>query len=87
MKIFKYEIPIKDKFNLELPAYSKILSFQVKNNIPSIWVLVDEQKGLKYKYFTLVGTGHDFEHHPDVMTFIGTIQLGPFVWHLFEDIL
>jgi len=87
MKIFKYEIPIKDTFNLELPAHSKILSLQLQNEKPYIWVLHDENKVLKHRYFTIVGTGHEIEYHPDVMIYIGTIQMGSLVWHLFEDIL
>ena len=87
MKIFKYEIPIKDKFDLELPKHSKILSFQVQNEKPYIWVLLDETKVLKHRYFTIVGTGHEFEYHPDIMIYIGTIQMGSLVWHLFEDLL
>lgn len=90
MKIFKYEIPIKDKFDLELPVYSKILSFQVQNGKPYIWVLLDDKQVLpllRHRYFTLVGSGHEFDHHPDVMKYIGTIQLDSFVWHLFEDLI
>lgn len=89
MKIFKYEISIKEKFDLELPSHSKILSFQLQNGKPYIWVLLDENKVLKHRYFTIVGTGHEFDYHPDIMKYIGTIQMnqGALVWHLFEDII
>lgn len=89
MKIFKYEIPIKDKFDLELPVHSKILSFQVQNEKPYIWVLLDENKVLRRRYFTIVGTGHEFYYHTDIMKYIGTVQMAEesLVWHLFEDFL
>lgn len=88
MKIFKYAIPMEEKFTLELPIHSKILSFQIQNEQPFIWVLVDPDKNLRPRYFTLVGTGYEFDHHPDTMKYIGTIQManGALIWHLFEDI-
>lgn len=87
MKIFKYEIPIEEKFYLELPSHSKILSFQIQNEKPYIWVLLDENKILKHRYFNIVGTGNDFEFYPNTMIYIGTIQIEPMVWHLFENLI
>lgn len=89
MKIFKYEIPIKDEFVLGLPIHCKILSFQVQNEKPFICVLVDPAKSLRPRYFCLRGTGHDIDYHPDLMKYIGTVQMadGALIWHLFEDLI
>lgn len=87
MKIFKYQIPIQETFNLELPIHSNILSFQVQNNEAFIWVMISEDKRLMCRYFTLLGTGQEIEYHPNIMKYIGTIQLKSFVWHLFEDLI
>ncbi len=89
MKIFKYEIPIQGSFEIKMPSLSKILSFQVQKNRPVLWVMVDEKNDDRTRYFTIVGTGHEFEYHPDVTNYIGTIQAegGMLVWHLFEDLI
>ena len=89
MKIFKYEVPIKNNFVLELPIHCKILSFQAQNENLFIWVLVDTDKALCPRYFCLLGTGHDIDYHPDLMKYIGTVQIsnGTLVWHLFENFI
>lgn len=94
MKIFKYEVPIKDNFfidcfTLDLPANSKILTFQAQNNKPFIWVLVDQDNPPVTRYFTINGTGYEIEYPVlDALIYIGTIQMsnGALVWHLFEDV-
>lgn len=41
MKIYKYEIEIKDRFQLILPEKSRILSVQLRYDVPMLWALVD----------------------------------------------
>lgn len=88
MKIFKYEVQIQDSIVIDLPIDSKILSFQVQNNKPYIWVLVDPAKQTVSRYFTIIPTGTEIEYLDDVLIYIGTIQMaqGALVFHLFEDI-
>lgn len=87
MKIYKYEVLIKDAFSIYLPIGSKILSFQIQNGKPYIWALVDENNESKKRYFVLIGTGNNIdEYNTEILKYIGTIQLDSFVWHLFEDL-
>lgn len=88
MKVFKYEVPIKDSFSIELPADSKILTFQPQDDSQYIWVLVDPEKPVITRYFIIKGTGHEIEYLSDVLVYIGTIQMafGTLVFHLFEDV-
>ena len=85
MKIYKYPVPITDSFILEMPLEAKLLSFQMQNDIPSLWAAVWENSSLEDRKFRVVGTGHDIDMDT-VKQFIGTIQQmgGRFVWHLFE---
>jgi len=89
MKIFKYPIPPNDQFMIQMPKGAKILCVQMQNNIPCIWAMVDEKAPLRTRYFSFIGTGHEFSHHDDVSKYIGTIQMnmGSLVFHLFEDSL
>lgn len=81
MIIYKYPVPIADKFTLEIPWGYRILSFQVQNGQPFIWVQVDPEHSNKVITFHLIGTGQ-----PHVLyNYVGTIQLDGFVWHLFKD--
>jgi len=83
MKIFKYQIPIQENFSLNIPKYSSILSFQLQNDIPCIWVVVHENQPLEKHNFSIYGTGYEVNSSP--MGYQGTIQLNGFVWHLFLD--
>ena len=85
MKIYKYPIPITDKFTIEMPLDAKILSLQLQHDMPMIWAAVWENSSLEKRKFSICGTGHDIDMD-DVKSFIGTFQQynGQFVWHLFE---
>lgn len=82
--IWKYQVPLKDNFVLELPMNAKILSFQTQDDVPYIWVLLDPDNDPEKRVFRLAGTGHLINHMP--MMFIGTVQMrsGSLVYHLFE---
>ena len=85
--IFKFEIPVKDTFSLEIPSDSKILHIATKkyDDRPYMWVLVDCQSPLRVRDFRLYGTGHDIQNTED-KEYVGSFQAnrGNFVGHLFE---
>ncbi len=86
MKIFKYEISLKiPRFKLYLPGNARILSFQMQRHIPMLWILVDPEIDLVPVNFVIHGTGHDI-NFDEIHDYIGTVQDGSFVWHLFEAI-
>lgn len=80
-RIYKYKF--EDGRPVEMPIGAKILSIQTQNDRPYIWALVDIDVECEFRYFSIVGTGHDFPEADD-FTYINTIQDGPFVWHIFE---
>lgn len=85
MLIYKYPVPITDRFTIEMPINAKILSFQLQYEIPNIWVAVLPNSSLEERKFNLVGTGNDI-YMDNVKSFIGTIIMftDRLVWHLFE---
>jgi len=91
MKIFKYELPVEDYFELELPAGAKILTVQTQFELnlhpperPKIWVLVDPSAEKEKRKFRIIGTGKNFNENG--MVYLGTFQQfgGALIWHLFE---
>jgi len=64
-KIFKYQIPIQDEFELELPVGARILSFQIQYEEPVIWAIVDPDAEKEKRYFNLYGTGHLMKEYPN----------------------
>ncbi len=84
-RIYKYPLVELGEITLSLPKAAKILCVQTKNDLPNLWVMVDPEETEMYqRKFFVVGTGHDFPGQFNVI-YIGTCQIGPFVWHVFED--
>ena len=86
--IWKFEIPIKFYFEIEMPVCARILSFQEQGCNLFIWVIVDVNAATETRAFSIYGTGQpllssSMEHLGE---YIGTAQQdhGQFVWHLFE---
>ncbi len=86
MVIYKYPVPMVGSFfNLELPSGAKILAFQAQIGNPMLWVLVDpEHTHKETRHFAIRGTGTPMNDWRSTDKYIGTIQIPPFVWHLFE---
>jgi hypothetical protein len=72
--------------DIPLPRGSRPLSIQYQDNIPVVWVLLDPITAgeiVDYR-FRMVGTGWEMIGAGwDAMTYLATVQHGPFVWHWF----
>lgn len=82
-KIYKYEIPLEDQFEIEVPEDYEILTLQMQNNKPCIWMAVDPKRKLTKLTFKTYGTGDDIESEK-VIRYIGTYQKDFMVWHVFQ---
>ncbi len=82
-QIWKYPV-IGSSFVLRMPAHSRILSVQIQQGEPQMWVLVDLEAPCVHREFVFYGTGHPMPD--DLGEFIGTFQVkeGSLVFHLFE---
>ena len=84
--VWKYAIPMADRFDQELPFGAKVLCVQMQSHTPEMWVLVESSEDRhEIRQFRLAGTGHEIESS-DCHLYIGTFQLreGALVFHLFE---
>lgn len=81
--VWKFPLPWDDNFSMALPDGAEILTFQVQYGEPTIWALVDPSATMVKRHFSVVGTGHEKENITKE-GYIGTVQSGKYVWHLFE---
>ena len=84
MYIWKYEVPMQDFFEIEMPKDSEVLCVQMQRGKPCIWVrVVDPKSVVEKKVFAIIGTNQYFNDNE--YFYVGTFQLGEIlVWHLFE---
>lgn len=83
-RILKYELK-DDLTTIQLPALSQILTVQIQNSKPHVWVLVDDYYPEGERTFFIFGTGEEI---PDMFSkddYVGTFQMleGMLVWHVF----
>lgn len=82
--VWKHILPLADRVELALPLGARILHFGHQHGELTLWEVHDvENDDIKvWHTFRIVGTGRLFDMAP--LHFIGTTQIGTFVWHLFE---
>lgn len=87
-RILKFNIPDPmvnggKKITVMMPVDARILWCDVQNGEICLWALCEAGVPREYREFTIFGTGNEIE---DIyfLDYIGTIQLPPFVWHIFE---
>lgn len=79
--VWKYPITRAPRFELLMPQDAKILCLQVQDGTPCIWAEGYSEDEEELRQFCTVGTGHAV---PPAVTYVGTWQDGPYVWHVYE---
>jgi hypothetical protein len=79
---------LADEHVKPMPVGSVIRHVGVQNGRITLWFetnlnLMDrkDDEGLESRRFAVRGTGHPI---PEGATYLGTVQMTPFVWHVFE---
>lgn len=80
--IWKYELPLSPKVLLRMPRASKILFAAAQRGTICLWASVYPEFEEEDRSFLLVGTGNSIPE--GLHEYIGTVQIDPFVWHIFE---
>ncbi len=84
--IWKYPFDVTDHVIVKVPAQSKVLCVQMQGGRPCIWVLVDPSSArTESLHLRVIGTGHQHVLI-DGERYIGTVQDGQFVWHVFHGV-
>lgn len=87
--VYKYvlsQYPVEDGnyIKVRMPYGAKFLTVQEQRNELCVWALVDPNEPEVTRIFEVIGTGWVFEN-ADVTEYLGTVQKGPLVWHVFVD--
>ena len=81
--IWKYELNITDRQVVSMPADSTILSVANQRGTLCLWALVDPAVSDKVdRDIEILGTGNIVS--TALRSFIGTVVMEPFIWHVFE---
>lgn len=83
MKIYKYRLMTIERQTISIPSDAKFLSVQNQHDNITLWFAVNPDSDLVDDIeFILVGTG---ENIPPLCGYLGTVQQGIFVWHIYEN--
>ena len=67
-----------------MPQGAEILCLQIQNDNVCLWAKCDVEAPKETRLIVIIGTGHPVDDHRDEYAYIGTVQAGPFVWHVFD---
>ena len=83
--VWKFPIPVKDEFALEMPRDAELLFVAAQNEQGFLWarVITDDRVSIVERRFRLRGTGHEVDLDSK---YVGSFMLrgGAIVFHLFE---
>lgn len=84
MVIWKYELEVLDIQFIDVPIGGTILSVANQSDRVMLWAMVNPTNPKEKRRIEIYGTGHNIEPTPADRTFIGTVLVAPYVWHVFE---
>lgn len=78
--IWKWDLEIVDEQAIKCPRGTKFISAGLDpNGKLCVWAEVDPLRESEDRGVTIVGTGN----HTGAGTFLGTVVMPPFVWHVY----
>lgn len=84
MTIWKFPLRITDENAVRMPTGARILCVQVQNDSVYLWAVCDPETPEEVRKIVIIGTGHSVDAWRDEYAYIGTVQTGPLVWHVFD---
>ena len=83
-EIWKYTLPLTDYPVVSMQKGARVLSVGVQHGEVQVWALVDPEAPTELRRFMKIGTGQCMtETCVERIRFIGTVQMGDLVWHIF----
>jgi hypothetical protein len=85
--IFKYHLALTEQQSISLPRDWDFLSLQVQHGEIVFWAAVDKnERAITYRFWILgTGMGIPEDLFYDIK-FLGTVQLGNLVWHVYRQV-
>lgn len=82
--IWRFNLAITDEQTISMPAHARILAVGVREGNLCLWARVDPEMTLEQRCFRILGTGNPIEPPLRGETYLGTADMGMFVWHVWE---
>lgn len=74
-KIFKYSLPVQEKFTLELPAGAKIIRVDDVAGLFWLWAIVDPDAPLEARHIECYKTGQEAPDDLGSLEYLGCCKL------------
>jgi hypothetical protein len=76
-KIFKYQIPVQEKYDIELPKYAQIIRVEDVDGLFFLWAIVNTTQDIdtEKRYLEFYKTGQLIETPLEDLKFLGTCKL------------
>lgn len=91
IKIFKYELDfhLTNPVALHLPKGADILDVQYQSGRLCLWAMVDVDVDAQAsrRIFHCLPTGGEVPRYRVPLQYLKTVQNGPLVWHIFEEVM
>lgn len=81
--IWKYPVPVQDRTVLRVPSDFDPLTVQVQGQSLCLWAAVDSDLPLAEVEVRVLGTGYPVPEDLGGEYYVGSVQDGVFVWHVF----
>src|SRR5690606_36639864 len=82
--ICKYRLDVTEAQILTVTKGAELLTVQMQNGQPHIMARLDTDPPSKTRTIVMVGTGRLIAD--DDLTYVGTVQIGAYVWLYFEKV-
>ncbi len=84
-QIWKFPLEFTDVQEVEMPSGAQLLSVHLQQRTLCLWAMVDLDRATKERHvIDIIRAGNPIESHS--RWFIGTVQMGTRVWHVFRRI-
>lgn len=85
MTSWKYTLDIDDEQTIDIPHHARLLSVQMQRNALCLWAMVCPLNAPTARRFYIFGTGHELPSDILRLEYLGTVQQGLLVWHVFVE--
>jgi hypothetical protein len=83
--IHKYPLELaEERVVISMPAGAQVLRVAAQHGRPCIWAVVNTEAPMVEREFRVAGTGRELPGYPG--EYVGTCDIGEYVWHVFEDL-
>jgi hypothetical protein len=81
--VHKFSLEVNDELQtLRLPALARVVHCGIQDDVIRLWIEYPYPSEASIsRHFRVFGTGQGIT---DDMTWVGTVQAPPFVWHVYE---